>query len=182
MTTCTQVRDADAGAFSILITRFAMPESVLRELASVSTVLTPNERIRVDAAGEGSYRTLHRESVEDVIHDLKLNRAQVVLFSVARCDQRSRAVVARVVREFPRVPTFALLTEVDRGSPHAMLLLGQSGVRQLVDVRDPAGWRELRALLLSARGNDIQRHALGQIALDLTGAPPDCLAFFEALF
>src|SRR4051812_33642988 len=101
-----------------LITRSAMPESVTRELASVSTVLTPNERIRVDAAGEGSYRTLHRESVEDVIHDLKLNRAQAVLFSVARCDQRSRTVVARVVREFPRVPTFALLTEVDRGSPH----------------------------------------------------------------
>ena len=159
-----------------------MPEPIIRELASVSTVLTPNERIRVDAAGEGSYRTLHRETVEDVIHDLKLNRAQAVLVSVARCDQRSRSFVARVVREFPRVPTFALLTEVDRGSPQAMLLLGQSGVRQLVDVRDPAGWRELRALLLSARGNDIQRHALGQLALDLTSAPADCLSFFEALF
>jgi AraC-like DNA-binding protein len=80
------------------------------------------------------------------------------------------------------VPTFALLTEVDRGSPQAMLLLGQSGVRQLVDVRDPSGWRELRALLLSARGNDIQRLALGEIALDLTGASGDCLAFFDALF
>lgn len=158
--------------------QFAVP----REVAAVSTVLTPGERLRVDAAGDGSYQTLHRDSVEDVIHDLRANRVHAVLVSVARCDQRSSSYVAMMVREFPRVPTLALLTDVERTSPQAMLLLGRSGVRQLVDVRDPAGWRELRSLLLSSRGSDIQRQALGQLALDLAGAAPDCWQFFEALF
>ena len=43
--------------------------SVISALASVSTVLTPTERIRVDAAGEGSYRALHRDNVDDVVRD-----------------------------------------------------------------------------------------------------------------
>ena len=156
--------------------------SLRRELASVSTVLTPVERLRVDAAGEGSYRALHRDSVQDVIHDLKANRASAVLVSVARCDQQARSYVALMVREFPRVPTVALLTELERTTPHTMLLLGQTGVQQLVDVRDPAGWRELRSVLLASRGSEIQRQALGQLGLDLQGAHRDCLAFFEALF
>jgi AraC-like DNA-binding protein len=153
-----------------------------RDIASVATVLTPNERLRVDAAGDGSYAALHRDSIEDVMRDLKENRAHAVLVSVARCDQRARSTVALMVREFPRIPTVALLTELERHTPQTMLQLGQSGVRQLVDVRDPSGWRELRSLLLTSRGSDIQRHALGQIALDLVGAPDDCLRFFEALF
>lgn len=156
--------------------------SLRRELASVSTVLTPVERLRVDAAGEGSYRALHRDSVQDVIHDLKANRASAVLVSVARCDQQARSYVALMVREFPRVPTVALLTELERTTPHTMLLLGQTGVQQLVDVRDPAGWRELHSVLLASRGSEIQRQALGQLGLDLQGAHRDCLAFFEALF
>jgi AraC-like DNA-binding protein len=55
-------------------------------------------------------------------------------------------------------------------------------VRQLVDVRDADGWRELRNYLLAARGEDIQRQALGQLALDLSGASSDCWRFFETLF
>jgi AraC-like DNA-binding protein len=153
-----------------------------REIASIATVLTPVERVRVDAAGEGSYRALHRDSLQDVIHDLKANRASAVVVSVARCDQQARSYMALMVREFPRVPTVALLTELERSTPQTMLLLGQSGVHQLVDVRDPAGWRELRSLLLTSRGSDIQRQALGQLALDLQGAHRDCVAFFEALF
>lgn len=145
-------------------------------------MLTPNERIRVDAAGEGSYRTLHRDSVAEVVQDLKSNRASAVIVSVARCDQGARAGVAALVREFPRVPTVALLTQLDRTTPQAMLSLGSTGVRQLVDVRDAEGWRELRNCLLSTRGEDIQRQALSQLALDLSGVHQDCWRFFEALF
>jgi AraC-like DNA-binding protein len=63
-----------------------------------------------------------------------------------------------------------------------MLSLGSTGLRQLVDVRDPAGWRELRNYLLAAQSQDIQRQALTQLAADLAGVPPDCWRFFEALF
>lgn len=149
---------------------------------SIATMLTPSERARVDAAGEGSYEAVHRDSVAELVQDLKTNRVSAVVVSVARCDQRARAGVAALVREFPRVPTVALLTQVDRSTPHAMLSLGSTGVRQLVDVREADGWRELRSYLLSARGEDIQRQALAQLALDMAGVPQDCWRFFEGLF
>jgi len=157
------------------------PGSVRAPL-SIATMLTPSERARVDAAGEGSYRAFHRDSVAEVVDDLKSNRVSAVVVSVTCCDQRARAGVAALVREFPRVPTVALLSQVDRASPHAMLSLGSTGVRQLVDVREADGWRELRSYLLSARGEEIQRQALSILAVDLAGVPQDCWRFFEALF
>jgi AraC-like DNA-binding protein len=151
-------------------------------LAAISTVLTPSERMRVDAAGEGSYQALHRDSVEDVLRDLKANRATAVLVSVARCDSVARAGVEMMVREFPRVPTVALLSQVEPGTPRTVLLLGQSGITKLVDVREPAGWRELRTLLIGTQVDSMQRRALSQLAVDLNGATTDCWRFFEALF
>ncbi|HEY9225840.1 MAG TPA: helix-turn-helix domain-containing protein [Gemmatimonadaceae bacterium] len=148
----------------------------------IATMLTPTERIRVDAAGEGSYQALHRDSVAELVQDLKTNRVSAVVVSVTRCDQRARAGVAALVREFPRIPTVALLTQLDRSTPHAMLSLGSTGVRQFVDVREAEGWRELRNYLLAARGEDIQRQALAQLALDLSGVPQDCWRFFEVMF
>lgn len=151
-------------------------------LAAVSTVLTPNERLSVDAAGEGTYRALHRDSLDDVLRDLKANRAAAVLVSVARCDPIARAGVELVVREFPRVPTVALLSRDEPGTPRTVLLLGQTGITKLVDVREAAGWRELRSLLLGTRIDSMQRRALSQLAVDLQGATADCWRFFEALF
>ena len=148
----------------------------------VVTMLTPTERLRVDAAGEGSYRAVHRDSVAEVVQDLKSNRASAVLVSVARCDPPARAGVAALVREFPRVPTVALLTQIDRSTHHAVLSLGSTGIRQVVDVREAEGWRDLRNYLLSTRGDDIQREALSRLAVDLSGVSRDCWRFFEAIF
>src|SRR4051794_24219743 len=102
-----------------------------KTLLPVATMLTPVERMRVDAAGEGSYRALHRDSVAELVQDLKHNRASAVLVSVARRDFNARLDVAAMVREFPRVPTLALLTHVDRNTPQAVMSLGANGVRQL---------------------------------------------------
>jgi len=151
-------------------------------LAPVTTMLTPVERDRVDAAGEGLYYAMHRDSIDDVVRDLKERGAAAVLVSVARCGQREAARVAAVVREFPRVTAVALLTQVEAGTPHAVLSLGQSGVRTLVDVRQPSGWRELRNVLSADRTGALQRAALAQLSVDLDGAPDDCWRFFEALF
>ena len=149
---------------------------------SVATMLMPAERQSVDAAGEGSYQTLHRETVAEVVQDLKSNRASAVLVSVARCDSMARAGVAALVREFPRIPTVALLTSSHHITPHAMLSLGTTGVRQIVDVRDPDGWRELRGYLVGRHADDVQREAIGQLAIDLSGVSEDCWRFFESLF
>jgi len=153
-------------------------------VTSISTILTPAERLRVDAAGEGLYRALHRDSVDDVIRDLKEQRGvAAVLMSVTRCEQREATLrVASMVREFPGVPTVALLTRFEEQTPHTVLTLGRSGIQTLVDVRQPTGWRELRSVLLAARGSDIERLALTQLTADLAGTPPDCWQFFEMLF
>ena len=157
--------------------------SLRSSLASISTILTPGERLRVDAAGEGVYRALHRDSVEDVIRDLKERGAAAVLMSVTRCEPQEAAMrVASMVREFPRVPTVALLTQFEAQTPHTVLTLGRSGIHTLIDVRQPAGWRELRDVLLSTRASDIERLVLMQLTSDLAGAPPDCWCFFETLF
>ena len=162
--------------------RSPAPQPPSRPPLPIATMLTPTERLRVDAAGEGSYRALHRDTIAELVDDLKSNRATAVVVSIARCDLPARAGVAALVREFPRIPTVALLTQVDRSTPHAMLSLGSTGVRQVVDVRDADGWRELRSYLLSTRGEDIQREALTKLAIDLAGVSRDCWRFFEALF
>jgi AraC-like DNA-binding protein len=157
--------------------------SPVRVLTPVATMLLPAERPRVDAAGEGFYRTVHRDSIEDVIGDLRAQRVCAVVVSVTRCgaqDDASR--FGRIVREFPRIPAVALLTQFEAGTPRAVLSLGQSGIRALVDVRQPGGWRELREVLMQDRTRDIERIALAQLSLDLAGAPDDCWKFFETIF
>ncbi len=154
----------------------------VRPLASVSTLLAPGERARVDAAGEGVYQTRHRESWEELARDLREQRADAVLVSVAYGGQRDAARMARMVREFPRVPAVALLTQLDAATPHAVLAFGAGGVRQLVDVRLPAGWRELRDVLARERAGDLETRAVRMVAADLAGAPPDCVRFFELCF
>lgn len=151
------------------------------QLPPIATLLTPEERLRVDAAGEGCYRTLHRESVDDVIHDLKAQQIYAVLVSVS-CASKCTARVASLVREFPRIPAVALLSEFELRTPHAVLALGQCGIKRLVDVRQAAGWRELRGTLMADTGDVGQRSILGQLAIDLAGAPTDCWQFFETIF
>lgn len=151
--------------------------------APVSTMLlTQEERARVDAAGQGLYRALHRDSADDVIRDLRERGAGAVVVSATHCDERSAQRVARMVHEFPRVPTVALLTRFDGPTGQSVLSLGRCGVRTLVDVRQPAGWGELRAALVSGAARDGARAALECLQRDLVDAPPDCRLFFEQIF
>lgn len=150
-------------------------------LTRVATMLLPSERPRVDAAGEGLYRAVHRDSVDELLADLREQRVGAVLVSVARCGEGESERVARIVREFPRVPAVALLSQLEPATARAVLGLGQSGIRSLVDIRQPGGWRELREVLITRRADDIERLALGQLSLDLAGAPEDCWRFFEAI-
>ena len=151
-------------------------------LTPVATLLTRDERMRVDAAGEGVFYTMHRDSVDQLVRDLRQRSIGAVLVSVHRCDDRAAASLARVVREFPRVSTVAILSEVDGATPRAVLSLGSSGVRTLIDVRQPAGWRELRTVIMTERTSEIEQLALARLAIDLAGATDGCVRFFELLF
>ena len=161
-----------------------MPSNTKREVlrTPVSTILTPFERSRVDAAAQGLCDALHRESLDEVLSDLRQQRSNLVLISVARYGSQSSARVAAMVREFPRVPAVALLTETQSSTPHSTLALGQLGIRTLIDARLPAGWQTLRNLLATQGSNELQRSALSQISLDLPGVSKDCWRFFELLF
>jgi AraC-like DNA-binding protein len=153
-----------------------------RTRTPVSTILTPLERARVDAAARGLCDALHRESLDEVLSDLRQQRAKLVLISVTRYGSENSSRVAAMVREFPRVPAVALLTETENSTPHSTLALGQLGIRTLIDARMPAGWQILRNILASQGSSDLQRSALLQISLDLPGISKDCWRFFELLF
>ena len=151
-------------------------------VTAVTTVLTPTERLRVDAAGEGLYRSIHRDTVQDVARDVREARAAAIVLSVSCCERGSTEPVASMVREFPRVPTVALLSVLGPRTPQTLLVLGTSGVRRLIDVREAAGWGQLRTALRDECGNTVQRLALRQLGDDLRGASDDCWKFFQWLF
>lgn len=145
-------------------------------------MLTPDERLRVDAAGQGIYRAWHRDSLNDALRDLRDHRAAAVIVSIARCDEDDLPRVARVVREFPRVPAVALLSNLSPQTAQTVLVLGRCGVRTLVDVREPRGWQQLRSVLLHDQATEIHRVALARVSEDLSDAPEGCIRFFRALF
>lgn len=159
------------------------PRSRAAELGgAVATLLTPSERQRVDAAGEGCYVAVHRESVDELLRDVRDARVHAVLVSAACYNQRDGMRMARLVREFPRVPAVALLSGGEQQATQALLSLGRLGVSSLVDVRDPRGWRELRHLITRTRHDTIERTAVTRILHDVGDAPADCRRFLELLF
>jgi AraC-like DNA-binding protein len=149
--------------------------------APIITVLDPEERPRVDAAGAGLYRAIHRETIADALEDLKRRRVSAVLLSVVRCGREFDRRTATVVREFPSVPTVALLGEA-LASAESLLNLGNAGVTRIVDIRVPAGWNRLRQIIGSEARREADRLALDAIHRELGEMSPDCYAFFEALF
>lgn len=152
------------------------------DVRRVSTMLTPDERLRVDAVGMGWIHAYHRESLEDLRRDLQSDRSCALILSTAMCQRLSVASMARMVREFPRVPTVALLSQLDRSTVRTVLSLGQCGIRTLIDVREPTGWKELRTVLLSERTSNVQRVALSRLTLDLEESTSGARRFFEMLF
>jgi AraC-like DNA-binding protein len=156
--------------------------SSAQRIAPVSTMIEPVERQRVDAAGAGLYRTIHRDSIGEVMRDLKERRISAVIVSVGRCVREERSQMAAVVKAFPGIPTLALLSSVGDTTAEAVLALGNCGIQTLIDVREPAGWSRLRGLLGREATKDVDRLVIAALREDLRGVPDDCWRFFEALF
>lgn len=151
---------------------------------AVLTFVTPAERQRIEAAGQGCYITRHRDNLDEVLQDLRRQAVSAVIVSVACYQQHQHAgAMARMVREFPQVPSVALLTAMETSrATKAVLALGQQGVRTLVDAREPAGWRELREFVAQDDPSSIEAIAKGRLRVELVGANQSCLRFFEMLF
>lgn len=148
--------------------------------APVITVVDPDERTRIDAAETGLFYAIHRESVADAHAELKRRPASAMVVSVARCGHDAERRMASVVREFPTVPTVALLGST-LPTPEALMQLGQAGVTRLVDVRAPAGWMRLRHLLTEEAAQEVERRALAAVRGEIGEAPAEVWRFFEAV-
>jgi AraC-like DNA-binding protein len=149
---------------------------------AILTFVTPAEQQRIEAAGAGCYTAVHRENFDDMLLDMRTRPVSAIVVSVARYQQQHASSVARLVREFPGVPAVALLTASEARATQAVLSLGQQGVRTLVDAREPAGWRDLRAMI--GRGDPLSIEAIAKAqlldALPQAGAP--CRRLLMALF
>lgn len=145
----------------------------------VAAVLRPEERTRVEAAGTGWFSLVHGETIPDAIRSVRERPVDAVLLSVHRCGGELDAL-GHLVRGFPGIPTVALVSRHDAEGSEALLHLGASGVRQVVDVTGPEGWHRLRQILGQPVTRDVAR-IQQPVLLALGDIPPDTRLFFEAL-
>lgn len=147
---------------------------------TIATVLLPLERARVDAAGSGCFASVHRDSIPDAVRIVRERPVDAVLLSVHRCGPEQVEVIGHLVREFPGVPTVALVSQHDASATEMLLRLGASGVRQVVDVTSPAGWSRLRQIVGQPATRAVAR-IQGPILETLSEAPADTRLFVEAM-
>ena len=146
----------------------------------VTTILTPSERSAVDAAGQGLYRAVHRSTLDEVRRDLEQHTATAVLLSLACCSPRDAIRMAAILREHPRVPMMALVTNAERVHPQSLLSLGRSGLRIVIDARESSGWHLLRETVATAeRGAFSIESAVAELRQRLLAADEDCLLMLE---
>jgi AraC-like DNA-binding protein len=150
------------------------------EGAAVAAVLDPRERARVEAAVGGGIAVVHRDSIPDAIRAVRERPVRAVLVSVQRCSAESLADVDRLVKGFPAIPTVALVSEHSGAVTETLLHFGARGVRDVVDVSDPAGWQRLRALVSAPTDRNGAR-ILAPLLDGLGEVPADTRLFFEAL-
>jgi AraC-like DNA-binding protein len=147
---------------------------------TVAAVLLPAERARVDAAGNGCFSVVHRDSIPDALRVVRERPVDAVIVSVHRCAPEQVEALGHLVRDFPGIPTVALLSRHDPGATEMLLRLGATGVRQVVDVTSPTGWNRLRQLVGQPATRAVAR-IQGPILDTLQEAPPDARLFVEAL-
>ena len=151
-----------------------------RGTPTVAAILSPAERSRVDAAGTGCFTILHRESISDAIRMVRERPVDAVLLSVQQCGPEHVDGVAHLIREFPSVPTVALVSQYGPRSTETLLLLGASGVKRVIDVTASTGWGHLRELLTQPVTRSIAR-IQGPVLSALADMTPDTRLFLEAM-
>lgn len=124
---------------------------------------------------------MHRDSTDEVSRDIRELGASAFVVSVARCVRETMKIES-LMKQFPRIPAIALVSITDPATSHIVLSLGQCGIRTLIDVRAPDGWRMLRRALVDCSPLEVSRLALDILAVDLSGVREGCWDFFDILF
>ncbi len=158
-----------------------IPPKQIDALARISTILTLDEQMRVDAAGTGLYRARHRREPMEVLTDVRTQVSSLVLLSVQYCEQNRWERVSRMIREIPRIPTVAILSSETPQTLEMVLRLGREGIRKVVDVRSPQGWKQLRTILVDERGDWIECAILERLRQARRSMTQESWTFFEML-
>jgi len=149
-------------------------------MVTVCALVPPAERSRIEAAGSGCFVTLHAASFRDVLVAARRSRVDAVVFSAHSCAADDLPSVVRLVREFPALPTVALVSRHDSLSTQILLRLGASGVRAAIDCSLPDGWHRLRDTL-GRPVPPVTAQVLLSLRAALQDAPDDVRLFFETL-
>jgi AraC-like DNA-binding protein len=146
----------------------------------VAAVLRPEERSRVEAAGTGWFSLVHGDSIPDAIRVVRERPVDAVLVSVHGGSGVESPQLDQLIRDFPGIPTVALVTRHDSRDSEALLHFGASGVRHVVDVTAPDGWQRLRQVLGQPTSRDAAR-IQGPVLEALGRIPADARLFFEVM-
>ena len=147
---------------------------------TVAAVLLPGERPSVEAAGSGCFAVVHRDSIVEAVRVVRERPVDAVLVSVHRCEPDYVEALGHLVRDFPGIPTVALVSRHDDSASETLLRLGASGVRQVVDVTSPTGWHRLRRVVGQPATRAVAR-IQGPLLDALGDLPLDARLFLEAL-
>lgn len=146
---------------------------------TIAAVLDPLERPTAEAVGDGCFALVHRDSVREALRMVRERTVDAVLVSVRRGADES-STLEQFARRFPSIPTVALVTRHDPADAEALLRVGATGVRQVVDASHPNGWRRLRELLGGASA-DRGAALLRPICEAIGPMPAGALRFWEEL-
>lgn len=110
------------------------------------TWLDPCDRARVDAATGDQLTPVHVDALPAVLDSITTGQTEAVMLSASRVQTADVPMITRLVRGFPSIPVAGFVGESDNGSRaiSGALLLGQAGVRVVLDCRVPGGWAALR--------------------------------------
>lgn len=151
-----------------------------REGPTIAAVVAPVERPMLDAAAMGSFSILHQDTVPEAVRAVRERAVDAVLLSAYHCSDEHPEPVDELVRNFPGVPTVALVTRHDARISQTLLRLGATGIREVVDVTVPAGWKRLRQVVAEPATRGAAR-ILAPVLAALPNLPSDARFFLEVL-
>ena len=119
----------------------------MQHRTTVTTLIPPIDRSKVDAATARCFNSVHASSVEEATKMVRERPVRAVLVSPNWISQDQVRRLGKLVRDFPGVPAIALLSKHDTAASERLLQLGSCGVRRVVDVSAFDGWDRLREMV-----------------------------------
>lgn len=147
---------------------------------TVTTLLEPAIRSRVDVATHGCFRSLHAGTVSEAMKLVREKPIRALLVSPSWIRREDVGQLGRIIHDFPGIPAVAVVSRFDPACQEKLLELGVCGVRRLVDVSRRDGWNSLRHLVTSVVPPATNR-ILNHVAKTIDDAAPDAKRVFEIL-